>query len=382
MTPAESLARLRLARTEGIGPQNFRRLLAQHGDAARALRALAADPARRFEPAGATAVEREHEAVLAMGGSWLHLGSPAYPPLLAALDDAPPVLAALGDLGLLATRQVAIVGSRNASAAGRRIAEDMAEALAEAGVTTTSGLARGIDAAAHAGALRHGRTIAVIPGGLDVAYPPENQTLQEAIASHGLLLAEAPLGTAPLARHFPKRNRIVAGLCLGIVVVEAAPRSGTLITARLGAEAGREIYAVPGSPLDPRCQGSNDLLRDGARFCEDAADVLETLPATAEALPLFIPRASRAPAQAPAPTPAPARARPEESGVSELLALIGPSPVAVDEVLRRCHLSPPNARAALLELELEGLIEALPGNRVVRSGAQRAEGLEGGQPRA
>ncbi len=377
MTPAEFLARLRLARTEGIGPQHFRRLTAQHGGAAAALRALPADPARRFTPADAATVEREHEAVLGMGGAWLHIGTPGYPPLLAALEDAPPVLAAIGDLSLLAMRQVAIVGSRNASAAGRRIAEDMAEALAEADVAVISGLARGIDAAAHWGALRHRRTIAVIPGGLDVAYPPENRDLQERIAAEGLLLAEAPMGTAPLSRHFPKRNRIVAGLCLGVVVVEAAPRSGTLITARLGAEAGREIYAVPGSPLDPRCQGSNDLLRNGARFCENAADILETLPATAEALPLFAPRPSRGPARPAADMPARARAEPGESGLSDLLSLIGPTPVAVDEVLRRCHLSPPNARAALLELELEGLIEALPGNRVVRSGAQRAEGLEG-----
>lgn len=369
MTPAESLDRLRLARTEGIGPQNFRRLLSLHGTPAAALRALAADPARRFVPAASGVTEREHDAVLELGGAWLHLGTPPYPPLLAGLEDAPPVLAALGDLSLLLTRQVAIVGARNASAAGRRIAEDMAESLAEAGVTVTSGLARGIDAAAHEGALRHGRTIAAVAGGIDIAYPPENRDLQDRIAERGLLLAEAPLGTAPLARHFPRRNRVVAGLSLGVVVVEAAPRSGTLITARLGAEAGREIYAVPGSPLDPRCRGSNDLLRQGAHFCETAADILETLPATAEAMPVFVrPRAvpaSRAPSHRPAPR--------EESTPSDLLSLIGRTPVTVDEVLRRCHLTASTARAALLELELDGLIEALPGNRVVRSGIQRAD---------
>ncbi|WP_338666146.1 DNA-processing protein DprA [Pararoseomonas sp. SCSIO 73927] len=367
MPPAESLARLRLARSEGVGPQTFRRLLAEHGSTARALRTLgtrAADP---------DLVEREHEAVLAMGGHWLHLGTPAYPPLLAAIADPPPVLAALGDLSLLPSRQVAVVGARNASAGGRRIAEEMGEALAAAGVAVTSGLARGIDAAAHAGALRHGRTIGVVPGGLDVAYPPENAALQRRIGAEGLLLAESPLGTAPIAQHFPRRNRIVAGLALGIVVVEAAPRSGTLITARLGAEAGREIYAVPGSPLDPRCRGSNDLIRNGAHFCEGAADVLETLPASAEAAPVFHRPAPRAPAHAPAP----ARDAREESRGSDLLSLIGPTAVAVDEVLRRCHLSPPEARAALLELELEGLIEALPGNRVVRSGTQREEDFGG-----
>ncbi|MBB5693817.1 DNA-processing protein DprA [Muricoccus pecuniae] len=375
MTPADSLARLRLARSEGVGPQGFRRALQQHGDAARALRALAANDPRRVADAGA--VEREFRAVLGMGGTWLHLGAPDYPPLLAALDDAPPVLAALGEMGLLRGRGVAVVGARNASTAGRRLAGDMAEALAEAGVTVTSGLARGIDTAAHLGALRHRRTIAVIPGGLDVAYPPENRGLQSRIAEEGLLLAESPLGTAPLARHFPRRNRIVAGLSLGVVVVEAAHRSGTLITARLGAEAGREIYAVPGSPLDPRCAGSNDLLRNGAHFCETAADVLATLPATAEAVPVFR-RSPRAPVR---PETRRQEAEipdePPPSGAPDLLSLIGPTPVPVDEVLRHCHLSPPEARAALLELELEGLIEALPGNRVVRSGIQRTERFGG-----
>ncbi|MBI0536495.1 DNA-protecting protein DprA [Roseomonas sp. KE2513] len=369
MTPAESLARLRLARTEGIGPQNFRRLLVQHGSPVAALRALAADPSRRFAPPSLGAVEREYDAVLELGGAWLHLGTPAYPPLLAQLEDAPPVLAALGNLALLPTRQVALVGARNASAAGRRIAEDIAEALAEAGVTVTSGLARGIDATAHEGALRYRRTIAAVAGGLDIAYPPENRDLQDRIAEGGLLLAEAPLGTAPLARHFPRRNRIVAGLSLGVVVVEAAPRSGTLITARMGAEAGREIYAVPGSPLDPRCRGSNDLLRQGAHFCETAADILETLPATAEAVPVFTPPSGRQAPRAPSRVPAPR----EEGAPSDLLSLIGQTPVTVDEVLRRCHLTASTARAALLELELEGLIEALPGNRVVRSGIQRAD---------
>ncbi|MCR0981022.1 DNA-processing protein DprA [Roseomonas populi] len=371
MPPAESLARLRLVRSDGVGPQTFRRLMAEHGSAARALRALAG---RAGDPGAA---EREHDALLSMGGAWLHLGTPAYPPLLAAIADPPPVLAALGDLSLLTSRPVAIVGARNASAGGRRIAEEMAEALAAAGVAVISGLARGIDTAAHAGALRHGRTIGVVPGGLDVAYPPENAALQHRIAAEGLLLAEFPLGTAPVAQHFPRRNRIVAGLALGVVVVEAAPRSGTLITARLGAEAGREIYAVPGSPLDPRCRGSNDLIRNGAHFCEGAADVLETLPASAEAAPVFHSSSRRHPSRAHAQMPAPARDTREESSDSGLLSLIGPTPVAVDEVLRRCHLSPPEARAVLLELELEGLIEALPGNRVVRSGIRREEEFGG-----
>ncbi len=357
MTPAESLARLRLARSDNVGPQGFRRLMAQHGDAASALRTIPAADADR--------TAREHDAVTEMGGTWLHLGAPGYPPLLAALDDAPPVLAVLGDPALLLSRCVAIVGARNASAAGQRIAEELAEGLSEAGITVASGLARGVDAAAHLGALTGpGRTVAAVAGGLDVAYPPENRPLQERIAAEGALVAENPLGTAPLARHFPKRNRIVAGLSLGVVVVEAALKSGTLITARLGAECGREIYAVPGSPLDPRCLGSNDLLRHGAHLCERASDVLETLPQTPHALPLF--RDRRPPAAPPAARFVATPAGTDEP-LPDLMDLIGPTPVPVDEVLRRCHLPASSARALLSELELEGRIRTLPGNRVVRA---------------
>lgn len=361
MREAESLARLRLARSEGVGPGTFRRLLARHGGAAAALDGLAAE---RLVAADPDRTRREHDAVTTRGGSWLHLGGPGYPPLLALAEDAPPVLAVLGDPALLLGRGVAVVGARNASAAGLRIAEELAEGLSAACVTIHSGLARGVDAAAHRGGLTGpGRTVGVLAGGLDVAYPPENRSLQERIAAEGALVAENPLGTAPLARHFPKRNRIVAGLSLGVAVVEAALRSGTLITSRFGNELGREIYAVPGSPLDPRCQGSNDLLRQGAHLCERASDVLETLPASPHALPLFRPRRTAPPA--PAAGFRAAAAEPPDPG-PDLLDLIGPTPVPVDEVLRRCHLPAPSARALLSELELEGRIQTLPGNRVVR----------------
>lgn len=366
MTPAEALARLRLARTEGIGPAAFRRLLERHGSAEAALQALprAAAAGRPLAPFPEAAALREAEALARLGGAFLHLGEPDYPPLLARLEDAPPVLAVLGDRAVLLRRQVAVVGARAASAAGQRIAEELAAGLTMAGLVVTSGLARGIDAAAHSGALAaHGRTIAVIAGGLDEPYPPENASLQARIAAEGgAVVAEAPLGTAPLARHFPRRNRIIAGLALGVVVVEAASRSGALHTARIAAEAGREVFAVPGSPLDPRCKGSNDLLRQGARMAETAEDIVGELPAMPLELPLFRPRPPPPdPGIAEEAAPAPADA------AGQVLELVGATPVAVDDLARRCHLSAPAVRAILLDLELSGLVEQLPGDRVVRA---------------
>jgi DNA processing protein len=364
---AESLARLRLARTEGIGPANFRRLMERHRSAAAALDALprvSAAAGRPLLPWPRDAALREAEALSRMGGSWLHIGEPDYPPLLALLDDAPPVLAVLGEPAVLHRRQVGVVGARSASAGGRRMAEELAAGLTTGGVVVTSGLARGVDAAAHLGALNaHGRTIAAVAGGLDQPYPPENAPLQARIAAEGgAVVAEAPLGTAPLARHFPRRNRIVAGLALGVVVVEAALRSGSLITARLALEAGREVFAIPGSPLDPRCRGTNDLIRQGAHLVETAEDVLASLPEAPRDLPLFHPRAEPDPAP-PIPDSAPGPAGAD----AQVLELIGSAPVAVDDLVRRCHLSPPAVRAILLDLELSGLVEPLPGNRVVRS---------------
>jgi DNA processing protein len=367
MTPAETLARLRLARTEGIGPTTFRRLIERHRSAAAALAVLprlTAPSGRPFAPFPEAEARREAEALVRMGGQFLHLGGPGYPPLLAQLDDAPPVIAVLGDAGLLARRQVGIVGARAASAGGRRIAEELAAGLTMAGLVVTSGLARGIDAAAHLGALNaHGRTIAVVAGGLDQPYPPENAALQARIAAEGgAVLAEAPLGTAPLARHFPRRNRIVAGLVLGLVVVEAAARSGSLITARLAGEAGREVFAVPGSPLDPRSKGSNELLRQGAHLVETAEDVLGDLPAAPREIHLFrlAPPAEEAAAAEPDSPPPP-------GATGQVLEMLGPTPVAVDDLARRCHLSPPAVRAILLDLELSGEVEQLPGDRVARA---------------
>jgi len=307
-------------------------------------------------------------ALHSQGGRLVVLGQADYPPFLADMPDAPPALAVLGDVALLSSRAVGIVGARNASANGMRVAQNLAADVAPH-LTVVSGLARGIDAAAHIGAMTAGRTIAVIAGGLDVPYPPEHETLQRQIAETGAVVAESPLGTAPMAKHFPKRNRIIAGLVLGLVVIEAAPRSGSLLTARLANEAGRELFAVPGSPLDPRCQGSNDLIRQGAHLTESAADILGNLP-NHPALtglardPLFRHARngfSEAAARAPEPETDAASLR---EARRKIPPLIGPDPVAVDEIARRCQLSTAAVAAVLLELELAGRVETLPGNRV------------------
>jgi DNA processing protein len=315
------------------------------------------------------------EAVARLGGRFLFRDGPGYPPLLALLDDAPPAIAVLGDAALLRQRQVALVGARNASAGARRLAEELAEALAASGLAITSGLARGVDASAHLGALRGGRTIAVVAGGLDEPYPPEHAALQTRIAAEGgAVVAEAPLGTAPLARHFPRRNRIVAGLSLGVVVVEAALRSGSLITARMALDAWREVFAVPGSPLDPRCRGSNDLIRQGAHLVETAEDVLANLPESPRPAPsLLAPRPPAAPEISPRTSPA-LRAGDDRG---QVLALLGAVPVPVDELMRRCHLSAPTLQAVLIDLELDGLVETLPGNRVALLPGVRNEASEG-----
>jgi DNA processing protein len=375
-TEAEQRDRLRLARSEGVGPITFRRLLRRFGSAARALEALpelarAGGRTARLTVRSAALAERELAALSAMGGRMLFLGGPDYPPLLALLEDAPPAIAVLGDPAALGARAVALVGARNASANGQRMAEALAAELAAGGLVVVSGLARGVDTAAHRGALSAGRTVAAVAGGLDRPYPPENAALQRRIAEQGAVVAEAPLGTAPQARHFPRRNRVIAGLSLGVVVVEAALRSGSLITARLAAEAGREVFAVPGSPLDPRARGSNHLLRQGATLTEGAADVLAGLPdhparEGLARLPLFArpaPEAGECAGEAPAGEAEMATGLPP-GGRAALLALLGPEPVAVDDLVRRCQFSPAAAMAALLELELAGRVESLPGNRV------------------
>jgi DNA processing protein len=296
--------------------------------------------------------EKEIARVEKLGARWLVLGTGLYPRLLAELEDAPPLLTAKGDLDLLDRQAVAIVGARNASAAACRFARGLAHDLGQQDLVVVSGLARGIDSAAHDGALATG-TIAVIAGGIDIFYPPENEERQKALYERGLVLAEMPAGTEPRARHFPYRNRIIAGMASGTVVVEAAPRSGSLITARLAAEAGRDVMAVPGSPLDPRAQGCNQLIRDGATLVQNAADVVEAIRPFASQV--------RSPA---APFEPPLQKLNGDDALGLVEELLGPSPVPVDELIRLSGASSGAVQMALLELDLAGRLNRHAGGKV------------------
>ena len=349
------IARIRLIRSASIGPITYRQLIGRFGSPQAALDAIP-DLARRGggnppRIAGSDEAERERSKVEKLGARYLVLGQGLYPSLLAELDDAPPLLIAKGNLGLLDRPQVAIVGARNASAAACRLARSLAHELGQQGLVVVSGLARGIDSAAHDGALESG-TIGVIAGGIDVVYPPENEERQKALSERGLVLAEMPPGTEPRARHFPYRNRIIAGISLGTIVVEAAPRSGSLITARLAAEAGREVMAIPGSPLDPRAQGCNQLIRDGATLVQNAADVLE-------ALQPMKPRVA-----SPKGDYQPQPETFDGEAVDSVESLLGPSPVPVDEIIRLSGAPSGAVQMALLELDLAGRLDRHAGGKV------------------
>lgn len=363
LSESERLDWLRLIRSENVGPVVFRQLLARYGSPAAALEALPelarrAGGKRQVRLCPPSEAAAEAEAAAKAGVRLLALCEPGYPPLLRALDDAPPLLAVLGDPAKLSLPAVGMVGARNASANGRRLAESLARDLAEAGLMVASGFARGIDTAAHRGALPR-PTVAALAGGVDVVYPPENQALHAEIAEQGALISEVPLGTVPQSRHFPRRNRLISGLSLGVVVVEAAQRSGSLITARCAGEQGREVFAVPGSPLDPRAAGCNRLIRDGATLVESAADVLEGLRMMDGGDGLRLPPAGRF--ETPAPPPEPGDA--ERAGIEELL---GAGPVPVDDLVRLSALPIAVVQAVLLELELAGRVERHPGNRFAR----------------
>ena len=297
--------------------------------------------------------EREIASVEKLGAKWLVLGQGLYPRLLAELEDAPPLLIAKGNLNQLDQQAVAIVGARNASAAACRFARGLAHDLGQHDLVVVSGLARGIDSSAHDGALETG-TIAVVAGGIDVFYPPENEERQKTLYERGLVIAEMPPGTEPRARHFPYRNRIIAGIGGGTVVVEAAPRSGSLITARLAAEAGREVMAVPGSPLDPRAQGCNQLIRDGATLIQNAADVVEAI---------RVPMSQVRSVPAPAPYE-PAQQLNGDHALGAVEELLGPSPVPVDEIIRLSGAPSGAVQMALLELDLAGRLDRHAGNKV------------------
>lgn len=364
LTEAERLDWLRLIRSENVGPITFYSLLRYYGSAERALDALP-ELSRRGGRKRAVRLcteaeaEKELAAVEKAGAKLIAAIEPAYPLQIAAVDDAPPLLSVKGHAPLLLNRTVGIVGARNASANGKRIAHTLAAGLGAAGYTVASGLARGIDTAAHGGSLETG-TVAVLAGGVDVCYPPENRNLYDDIAARGCLIAEQPVGTNPQGRHFPPRNRLISGLSLGIVVVEAAQKSGSLITARMAAEQGRDVFAVPGSPLDPRCAGTNDLIRDGAVLTASADDVRRVL--DGQRAPVLAEPGGGA-FDAGAAVQADENAL--EKGRTLVLENLSPTPTSVDELIRECQLSPAVVATILLEMELAGRIERLPGNRVM-----------------
>jgi DNA processing protein len=359
----ERLQWLRLIRSENVGPITFRQLLARFGSAGAALDALP-ELARRggrrrpISICSKAAAERELERLESLNAYTVALCEPDYPPALGVLEDAPPILSCLGHAHLLRRTAVAVVGARNASANGRRLAREIAAELGRNDLLVASGLARGIDAAAHEGALETG-TAAVLAGGIDIVYPEENAALYEAIRARGVMISEIAAGTEPQARHFPRRNRLISGMSRGVLVVEAALRSGSLITARFAADQGREVCAVPGSPLDPRARGCNNLIRQGAVLVESAADVLDAL-AGALRPPIEEPKVAE--------FLVPAVSPPEDGEIAAaretIEELLGPTPVAVDEVIRECHVSAAIVHMALLELELAGRLERQPGNRV------------------
>ncbi|MDO1560355.1 DNA-processing protein DprA [Brevundimonas sp. 2R-24] len=353
----ERLARLTLARAERVGPVAFRQLIRRFGSGVEALKALP-DLARK---AGAAAyrlpdparIQDEITRGQALNAHLLLLGDPDFPPMLAAVDPPPPILWALGDPTHLSSRAVAVVGARVASAAGQRFARQLSADLAQAGLMVVSGMARGIDGAAHEGALGAGRaTVAVLAGGVDDVYPPEHRDLYGRIAQQGCILSESPPGARAQARDFPRRNRIISGLSRAVVVVEAELRSGSLITARLAAEQGREVLAVPGSPLDPRARGVNDLIRQGATLCEGADDVLNVLSGLRA-----LPAASVIEDEG-------ADFEADEALREQVAALLSPTAVARDEIVRALGAPSAAVLAALVELSLAGRAQLLPGGMV------------------
>jgi DNA processing protein len=354
LTDEQRLDWLRLIRSQNVGPRTFRALVNHFGGARAALDALPS-LARRGGASSTTQIyaradaEREMAAAEKLGAAFVALGEAAYPPRLQMIDDAPPLLAIRGHLQALALPMVAIVGSRNASGAGLKFTQRIARELGEAGFAVVSGLARGIDAAAHGASLVTG-TIAVLAGGHDRLYPPEHADLLQAILPAGAALSEMPFGWEPRARDFPRRNRLISGLSLGVVVVEAAKRSGSLITARLAAEQGREVFAVPGSPLDPRAEGTNGLIKQGATPVTETPDIVSVLQ------PIMEER--KIPAREPAQEPSAGEdAEPAADERTRIVSLLGPAPVQIDDLVRLSKSSPAVVRMVLLELEIAGRLE-------------------------
>ena len=360
LTDTERLDRLRLIRSDNVGPRTFNALIARCGSAAAALEALPS-MARRGGASAPSEIcsradaEKEIADAARIGVRFVAPGETGYPARLALIDDAPPLIALSGNDATLMRPMIAIVGSRNASAAGQKFAQMLARDLADAGLVVISGLARGIDQAAHRGSLAAG-TVAVLAGGHQHIYPPEHEPLLATIvAGPGAALSEMPLDHSPRARDFPRRNRLISGAALGVVVVEAAHRSGSLITARMAAEQGREVFAVPGSPLDPRAAGTNDLIKQGAALVTEAADIISVIGPILGA-PLRLPLEE--------PDDAGGFAEPTEGDRAAILSLLGPTPVSLDDLIRMSGVPPSVVRAVLLELELAGRVERQGGGMI------------------
>jgi DNA processing protein len=357
LSDAQRIDWLRLIRSDNVGPRTFRSLVNHFGSARSALERLpelarrggASRPARICNEADARA---ELAAGEKLGLGLIAPGEAGYPPRLAVLDDAPPLLGVRGAHEAMMRPMIAIVGSRNASGAGLKFAGQLARDLSDAGFVVTSGLARGIDQSAHRASI-DGGTVAVLAGGHDKVYPPEHEDLLAAIVASGGAISEMPLGHVPRARDFPRRNRLISGAALGVVVVEAAFRSGSLITARIAAEQGREVFAVPGSPLDPRAAGTNDLIKQGATLITQASDVIQAVE----------PIMGR-PIELREPDEDPLAPEPDASDRARIVDLLGPTPVLLDDLIRMAEASPAIVRAVLLELELAGRLERHGGGLV------------------
>ena len=365
LTDRQRIAWLRLIRSDNVGPVTFRELINHCGSAENALAMLPelsarGGASRAIRIATIEEAERELERAARHGARFIGIGEPDYPPALRQIEGAPPLIAAKGDLSAATRPSVGIVGSRNASISGSKFAAMIARDAGRAGYTVTSGLARGIDTAAHRASLDTG-TIAVLAGGLDQPYPPENVPLLEEITSGaGLAVSEMPFGWEPRARDFPRRNRLIAGISLGVVVVEAAERSGSLITARLAGDFGRLVFAVPGSPLDPRCQGTNSLLKQGATVTTSSADVLEALAPLAQ-LDFFSGPSAEEPDSGDGSDMLPP---PDDDARATIAAALGPTPVEIDDIIRHTGLPAASVYLVLLELDLAGRLHRHPGGMV------------------
>lgn len=359
LSDQERLDWLRLARTPRVGPVTFHRLMQRFGTASEALRALPTLRTNAPKPPNLDIVEDELARIKGYGARLICSVETDYPPLLRALGPPPPVLTVLGKTELAAEPTVALVGARDASAAGRKLARDIAAQISAAGFVTVSGLARGIDGEVHAASLEGG-TIAVLGGGIDHIYPPQHDRLYAAIAAQGLIVSESPFGYRAQARDFPRRNRIITGLSSGVVVVEAAERSGSLISARTAGEQGREVMAVPGSPLDPRAAGTNRLLRDGATLVRSAEDVLEALTNLSKT-GLRAPPPPRYDGEEDADDDLP------DTQIAAVRQALSPTPLSIDELARAAGIGAARCAAILMELELSGEATTLPGGLACRA---------------